>query len=191
MNCPKHIRWLLALSVATTLSVDASACGEHASGPGAASAAHHSSAKRDRDNDRDHNDDDAHDLLYGHAASGSDLHQLTGLVRRYYAASASGNGRIACSLMASFIAESVVETAGRGPGLHGHNCPTVMSKLFAQHHKVLAAENATFKMLAVRVRGSSALTIMSFSALPEVRQLQERRIHGTWRLLRLLDGIIE
>jgi hypothetical protein len=43
----------------------------------------------------------------------------------------------------------------------------------------------------VRVEGDKALAVMSFSTLPEVRQISARRDGATWKILQLLDGIIE
>jgi len=69
----------------------------------------------------------------------------------------------------------------------------VMSKLFKQKHRELAIKSATLKFYAVRINGDKALALFSFSELaPEVRQLVERRdSNGTWRVLMLLDDIIE
>ena len=66
-----------------------------------------------------------------------------------------------------------------------------MSKLFKLHHKPLAAKNASLRVLAVRVEGQKALVVLGFPNIPEVRQITARRVAGTWRLLDLLDGILE
>lgn len=184
----------LALLVAALLGAGAIGCGS--SGDSGTSASHaarstHGAPKRDRDNDGDNNDDDAHILYYGHAALGAERHELIALVTHYYAASAHGDGARACRLLVPFVAESIVEDYGHTPGLQGRTCATVMSKFFAQRRHELVARNATLKFLVVRIRGEVALTVLSFSVLPEVRQLVERRAGGHWGVLSLFDGIIE
>jgi hypothetical protein len=184
---------LLGLLAIVLLSVSPAACGGSS---GDSSSGSHASAtkapvKLDRDNDGDKNDDDAHVLYYGEAAMGSERQAITTLLKQYYAAAAAADGAKACTLLMPFIAESVAENYGHSAALRGKTCAVVMSKLFKQHHQVLSGENATLKFLTVRVEGGRGLTVMSFSTLPEVRQISERRDGSTWKVLQLLDGIIE
>ena len=168
--------------------------GPVACGGSSSSGSHPASASapaRDRDNDADHNDDDAHVLYYGLPASAADKQALTTLIGHYYAAAAAANGAKACALLMPFIAESVAENYGHSPALRGKTCPVVMSKLFKQHQKVLVGENSTLKFVTVRVEGGKALAVLSFSTLPEVRQISARRDGSSWKILQLLDGIIE
>jgi hypothetical protein len=179
---------LLALLLVALLGLGATACG----GTGeAANSGAQPVVKRDRDNDLDHGDDDGKFLNYGHAAYAAEARALTALVKRYYAAAAASDGTEACSMLYPFIAESVVEDYGHTPALRGDACATVMSKLFAQQHKLLAGKSATLKMYAIRVDGARALTVLSFAVLPEVRIITERREGNTWKVLNLLDSIIE
>lgn len=150
-----------------------------------------STYKNDRDNDGDHNDDDAGVLDYGHAADATDHRISVALVTHYFAAAAADDGARACSLLIPFVAESVVENEGHTPGLHGKTCAVVMSKLFKQRHAVLAMKSATLKVIGVRVEGNKALAILDFPTIPEVRQITERRDGSTWKLEDLLDGILE
>lgn len=143
----------------------------------------------DRDNDGDSNDDDGHDLNFGHAANAADLRESTRLVRRYYAAAATEDGATACALLAPFIAESVVETDGEA--LHSKTCSGTMSALFKDHHSLLVVKQRTLRIPEVRVEGDTALAILEFPTIPEVRQLHLRRIGGTWYVLELLDDILE
>ncbi|MGC2374853.1 MAG: hypothetical protein WA484_13355 [Solirubrobacteraceae bacterium] len=145
----------------------------------------------DRDNDGDHNDDDAGILLYGHAAGPADRRISVALVKRYYAAATGEDGAAACPLLVPFIAESVVETDGHSPGLRGKTCAAVMSKLFKLHHRLLAEKNATLKVIGVRVEGNKALVILEFPFIPEAREITERRVGSTWKLLELLDIMLE
>lgn len=147
--------------------------------------------RNDRDNDGDRNDDDRRNLSYGRAANPTERHELTRLVRRYLAAASAENGAAACSLLAPFVAESVVETYGHTRDLLGKSCARVMSKLFAHNHTELAAKVSSFRVATVRVAGDKALTILEFPAIREVRQMIERHIGRRWRVLGLLDDIIE
>jgi hypothetical protein len=182
---------LLGLLVVALISLGGFAsCGGN-SGKAVSNTASQHSVKRDRDNDADNNDDDAHILEYGQAASPADRQVLTALITRYYAAAAALEGAKACSLLMPFIAESVTEDYGHTPALRGKSCAVVMSKLFRQHHQLLAGESATLKFLTVRVQGNKSLVVLSFSTLPEVRQISARRHGSGWKLLDLLDGILE
>jgi hypothetical protein len=152
---------------------------------------HGSPSTRDRDNDNDNNDDDARDLNYGHAATPAEERSVAGLVRRYYAAAAAGDGAQACRLLVPLTAESVVEDDGRSPSLRGRTCTVVMSKLFKLQHRTLAGKSAALEMFAVRIKGNRGLALLEFPEIHEVRQLGLRRVAGTWRIVDLLDGIIE
>lgn len=194
---------LLGALAATALGLGVASCGG-SSDVAASRNPSHAAASRstvvtsnfsthdnDRDNDGDHNDDDEKVLYYGHAADPADQSASIALVRRYFAAAAAENGATACSLLVPFIAESVVEDEGQSPGLHGGTCAAVMAKLFRRDHRLLALKNDTLKVIDVRVAGGKALAVLDFPTIPEVRQLVERRVAGRWRLLELLDGILE
>jgi hypothetical protein len=147
--------------------------------------------KNDRDNDGDHNDDDAHLLYFGRAADTAERNASMALVTHYFAAAAAEDGPRACSLLVPFIAESVVENYGHTPALRGTTCAAVMSKLFKQHHALLATKSSALKVAAVRVEGDKALVILEFPTISEVRQLTERRQGSAWKVQTLLDGILE
>jgi hypothetical protein len=178
---------ILVLLASVLVCLSAAGCG--GSGSGASHDATAQSAKHDRDDDGDKNDDDAVVLDYGHAAAGTERQAIVKLVTEYYAAAAAENGAVACRLLVPFVAESVVEESG--PQLNEGTCPTTMSKLFQIHHQLLSSEDSTLKFYAVRAQGAKAITVLSFAVLPEVRQITERRVGGNWRMLYLLDGILE
>lgn len=194
---------LLCLLTVAALGLGVAACGgastsatsrgptKAATGDASAAATSSPPTHNDRDNDGDHNDDDEGVLNYGHAADAADREASESLVRRYFAAAAAADGARACSLLAPFVAESVVEDEGRSPALRGGTCAAVMTKLFRHQRRLLAEKNATLRVIGVRVEGDKALAILEFPAIPEVRQLVERRVGGTWRVLDLLDGILE
>jgi hypothetical protein len=145
----------------------------------------------DRDNDGDHNDDDGHVLDFGHLASPSDRQASVALVKSYFAAAAAEDGAKACSLLVPAIAESVVEDYGHTEGLTGTTCAMVLSKLFKQHHRLLAVKSSNLEIMRVGIEGTRALVAMNFSKIPEARQITERRVGSTWRIVDLLDGIFE
>jgi hypothetical protein len=185
-------RFLTALATAG-LCLGVSACG----GAGTRSPAGASASRSaivmgsDRDNDNDHNDDDSHVLNYGHAASAADERESVALVKRYFALAAMGDGAQACGLLVPLLAETVAEQDGSSPRLPGRTCGAVVSRLFVRDHRVLAEKNAHLKVLKVRVDGEKALILLDFTEIPEVRQILERRVDGTWKLHELFDGIIE
>jgi hypothetical protein len=184
------MKTLLALLSVLLLGLAAGACGGSTAGrtsTNAASSAH----THDRDDDNDHNDDDNHVLYYGREASPTDRQAIVTLLTRYYAAAGASDGAKACPLLMSFIAEALPENLGHSPTLRGKSCAVVISKLFKQHHKLLGGESATLKVMTVRVEGDKALTVLSFANLPEVRQMTERREGSGWKIVTLLDGIVE
>ena len=185
------MRPLLALLVLLALCPSIAACGHTDGRPANASVSTPSSHKRDRDNDGDHNDDDAQVLYYGHAADVADRTSSIALVRNYFAAAAAKDGKRACGLLVPLLAESVVEEDGRSPALRGRTCAAVVSKLFAMHHHMLLEKNAALQVLEVRIKGNRGLVVLNFPEIPEARQFAERRIDGSWKLASLLDGIIE
>lgn len=185
----------LALLATALVGLGVAGCGRSSVGSAshAPTGAHatQSAATQDRDDDSDHNDDDGSVLEYGHAATPAEQRALVALVTQYYAAAGAAEGAKACALMVPFIAESVAENYGHTPGLQGKTCAIVMSKLFHQRHQLLSSESATLKGVTARVEGGTALTVLDFTVLPEVRQITERRVGGRWRMLYLLDHIVE
>jgi hypothetical protein len=187
------MRTLLGAFAVGLLMLCLVACGEANKSSGSTTTA--STSKNDRDDDGDHNDDDGSVLNFGQAADAAEMRTLVTLVTDYFAAASTEDGAKACSLLMPFVAESVVENLSHDRGMSGKTCAAVMSKLFAQHHSELAAKSATLKFYAVRVEPNKALAVLSFSSPalpPEVRVLIERRdSSGNWRILMLLDEILE
>lgn len=190
-----------AVALLCTLSLAPSACGVTSSArdPAAGRVSEPSAPARagqlaygtDRDNDNDHNDDDQRVLQFGRTATAAERSSITAPLGRYYAAAAAANGRGACSLLIPFVAESIPEQYGTIASLRGHDCGTVMRKLFRKHHAQLAAKQPVLKVVRIGVEGDHALVVIDFPEIPEVRQMTMRRSHGRWYVLTLLDGIIE
>jgi hypothetical protein len=190
------MRSLLASLAIAIFSIGAVACGRagHASkSAGSASRASSNSAApetNDAEEDRSHADaDDDGVLLFGQAAGAADTRAVTALVKRYYAAAAASDGATGCSLLYSTIAGTVVENYGQPPGppaLRGGSCAVVMSKLFKQHRRQLAAEVATMQVTGVRVKGDQGLALLNFGSPPE-RHMLVRRERGAWKIGVFLD----
>jgi hypothetical protein len=142
----------------------------------------------DRDDDGDHNNDDAHVLLFGEAAGGTDRKESIALVKNYFAAAAAGDGAAGCRLLVPFVAAALPEIAGHQPGA---GCALTLSRQFARRHRLLVEKRATMRFLAVRVHGNRGLVVLAFPTVREVRQMVEWRVAGHWRLLHIFDGIIE
>jgi len=192
-----YIRTLFGIGASVLLCLCGYACGS-SSGVTVKSASHQltsggssSTYKNDRDNDGDHNDDDFHVLDFGHVPGPAEREAITALVTNYYAAAAAGEGAKGCSLLVPFIAESVAESIGHSPKLRGKTCPVVMSKLFKYNHSELANKSASLKVMRVGVEGDKSLVALEFPTIPEVRQITVRRTGGTWRVLSVLDVILE
>jgi hypothetical protein len=151
----------------------------------------YSTRNNDRDNDGDHNDDDEGVLKYGHPASPADERSSIALVKRYFAAADAENGARGCSMLVPFIAESLPEEEAHTPVFKGSTCAAVLTKLFRYKHRLIAKKQRSLRVIGVRVEGNSALAVVYFSAIPEVREMHERRIGGTWRFLEALDGNLE
>jgi hypothetical protein len=149
----------------------------------------YSTHHNDRDNDGDHNDDDAGIVEFGQAAGPADRQASIALVRRYFAAAATGNGAADCPLLVPIIAESVGEASSASE--RRRPCAVALSQLFRRHHSELALKRATLRVIGVRVSGSRGLLVLYFPTIPEIRQMTERRVGGKWRLISEIDAFIE
>lgn len=144
----------------------------------------------DGDNDAG-GDDDLEILDFGHAASIAQTRIITSLVKRYYAAAAADEGRVICRLLYSLYSEVIVENNGRPPGppsLRGKTCTVVLSKIYAQQHKQMAADVATLHVIGVRVEGKKALALLHFAGKEEPRHIEIHKEFGTWKIDALLDA---
>lgn len=185
------MRPLLTILLACCLVATVSACAASNEGSGDGSAAAGQHRKKDRDNDQDNNNDDQHVLAFGRPANPSDDQQIRALVAGYFTAAAAANGKTACGMLTPFIAESIVERYGHAGHLKGSTCAAVMTKLFREHHALLAGKHATLQIGRIGVEGDRSLVELEFSSIDEARQVTARRVEGKWTMLTLLDGIIE
>lgn len=146
----------------------------------------------DHDNSEDHvpNDngsyqdsDDSSILAYGHAANGADKRTITAVVKRYYAAAATGDGAKACAMLAPKFAESVAEDYGRGstgPSYlqGGTTCPAVMMLLFQHSHAEVADP---FDVTGVRLGDNHAYALLG-SRVTVASYITLERRRGAWRI---------
>lgn len=191
MGHAKTARALASFTVAL-LCLGVSACGGATTTPlgGAPTRARSVPDTDDTPNDRHYDRDDEPIRYFGHAAGVADQRAVTALVRRYYVVAAAGDGATACLLLASPIAGSVVEAYGGSvgpPALRGKTCAAVISKLFKERRRQLAADNATLKVTGVRVKGDRAYALLSATTMP-VGDILLRREQGAWRIWGLLGG---
>jgi len=202
MMCTRQTGRLMAMLAATAVAL----CGGCAhSGTDSAPATHPgvravaprafpglASRSRDRDDDLDHNSDDGGVLGFGHAADAADRRGVTALVIRYFAAAANADGASGCRMLTPPVAETVAERDGGSPQLSGGTCAVVLSKLFAWYHSALVEKQRTLTVTGVRVQGARVLAILEFPTMPEkIRQIDGRRVSGSWKLFELLDSIVE
>lgn len=188
------MRALFAILALATLGLAIAACGGASKGTASGAAAIGTAGsihKNDRDNDSDNNDDDAETFGFGHAADANDQRASAALITRYFAAAAEANGTEACSLLVPQLADSVVEDNSDVPGPRGTTCAAVVTRIFKLRHRMLVEKSASLRVVAVRVEGDKGLDILEFPEIHEDRQIAERRVGGRWRVLGLLDGIIE
>ncbi len=153
----------------------------------------HKQVDADRDDDVGAGGEDSNHaslLSFGHAARRSERYAITMLLRHYYVAAATEDGRRACSLIYSRIAEAVPEDYGASPPgppyMQGDTCAAVLTSLFKHIHAQTVAESAAFSVGPVRLEGLHGFAVLYFRKLPE-RQITVRREGRSWKVLTLFD----
>jgi hypothetical protein len=171
----------------------ASKAGDEASLNAAAARSNPPGEEADNDSDRKAGEgyydfDDADFRDYGEAADESVTRQVSMIVRRYYAAAATGNGAAACALLDPGFAKAVVAEYSHATAvLRGKTCAVAASKLFAQLHPQLSIDDSTLKVGPVRVHGGGGYVLLGFEGELPVRYLVIRRAGGQWKIDRLID----
>jgi predicted small lipoprotein YifL len=152
---------------------------------------------RDSDHDIDSLGKSSYDVdndavpTFGEAASPTDRAAVAALIKIYYQAAATNNGKAACSLLHNVVAEVAVEEHERGKGpisLRGNTCPQVLSKIFESRHGELVEDAAAPHVLWVRVKGKRGVTVVRFGATRERRIYVYRSPQGGWKMDSLLDS---
>lgn len=201
--------WLLAV-LAVLVSVGLSACGSGgvtAGNTNSKATSNSSTSKNafapapvnravdaDHDNDVGAPYDDANNSMaldFGHPASPTDRRVITHLVKRYYAAALASNGRKACSMLYSTLAEAAPEDDSREPGSppymqNDYSCAEVLDDLFKHFHPQLAVELPVLKVTRVRVQDYNAFAFLSFGPLAE-RRISLSREGPVWKLSQIYD----
>ncbi|MGA9285480.1 MAG: hypothetical protein WBV85_08555 [Solirubrobacteraceae bacterium] len=130
--------------------------------------------------------DDKATFAFGHSPSTSDRRAIVGVVRRYYAAAAAGDGAEACTLLVPSFAGSVVEDYGGASGPSylqgGKTCQAVLAMLFRHFHGELAE---AITMVEVRVEAGAAQVVISSRTMPASRVLLARQ-GNSWKVSELL-----
>ena len=130
--------------------------------------------------------DDNHIATYGNAATEPDKREITGLIKRYYAAAGADDGAAACPLIYSPIARSVPEDYGRPPGpliTRGNTCTVVMSKSFKHIPNQSLAVLATTKVTGIRLNpdGNEGFVQLSSKTMPTGEIFVQREGHS-WKV---------
>ncbi|HEY2632239.1 MAG TPA: hypothetical protein VGI26_07670 [Solirubrobacteraceae bacterium] len=137
----------------------------------------------DGDEDPGSNDDEPV-IDFGQPASAADMKAISTLVKRFYAATSTADGRAICSLIYNVLAEEIPENYENSPGLKGRTCAEVIGKVFAPRRRQTIRELRKLKVTRVRVEGAKGLIIVSLGKRPEPYFLVHRQ--GTeWKMQRL------
>ena len=131
-------------------------------------------------------EDDSTILNFGHAVSPRVESELKALTKRYYALALAGNGAKACSMLYSATATEVVVEQDDW-GVSGKTCPVVMSKIFQQRHRQIAAELRSFNVVRVRTDGLSGYLVVRTPVSPVAREFSARRVGHAWKVGQPLD----
>ncbi len=144
----------------------------------------------DSDSDKYGSEPDNENEVFGRPASARDTHMVTALIRRYYAAAATGDSTAGCRLIYTPFAESVAEDLGAptGPsGLRGNTCAAVLSKLFEQSHENWHTDDATLRVASVRVDQNRGVARLGFRGARPDRYVMAHRERGGWKIDVLQD----
>ncbi len=157
---------------------------------GAASARHDNDADADNDSKAAQNkgyrdSDDRQSVTWGRAADANVEHAVTALVKRYYELAAADEGAAACELIYVIFAEAIPEDYGQPPGppaLRGKTCAVVLTKLFKQEHRTIAADSASLKVTSVRVQLARGRALVGFATAPAA-DIELHREGHTWKIV--------
>jgi hypothetical protein len=146
----------------------------------------------DNDGDEDspksgyYDDDDGEVLRYGRPAPVGQTRKIETLVGRYFEAAAAADGAAGCRLLYAPVAESIVETDGRTPGLRGVTCAAVLSKWFQQNRSRLIPGFQRLEVRNVRIENERGYVLLGSGARTESYLLVHRR-SGDWKVLWLVQ----
>lgn len=126
--------------------------------------------------------------IYPGRAGRTEARAITTVVKRYYAASAAGEGAGACALLSAGLAKGLAADHAQPTQSARTTCAAAISPLLAQQHRHLIAEDPTTMMVtSVHLNGKLALVVLGFKRAPEGQILLEREGH-TWKIDALFDN---
>jgi hypothetical protein len=131
---------------------------------------------------------------FGPPAGPADRRAMLGLIGRYYAAAAAGDGARACSMLYALTIESILEEHHHDAGpvaRQRDTCRRVMSGLFRQRRRELQEDIARpYNVLSLQVQGNRGYALVRFPAKHELREVQLRlhRDQGGWKMAVALDN---
>jgi hypothetical protein len=124
---------------------------------------------------------------YGAKAPSSDTAAIAGIVKRYYAAVAAGDGSRACALMSTEISRTIVATFANSPALRGKGCSSIVQALYKIPAGRARAAFAKVQVTSVRVKGDRAFALLRSPSSPsgEMPMLREG---GAWKVNALMGS---
>jgi hypothetical protein len=131
--------------------------------------------------------DDGPIRTYGHAANATQEQRLKGIVERYFAAAASGDGATGCLLIDAKFVKVIPEDYGQAPGptyARGKTCPVVLSAIFKHAHAELSGP---VLVTAVRIQGNQASVLVGSTTM-SARYVSLQHAHGVWGIVGLLGN---
>jgi hypothetical protein len=154
--------------------------------PGSAAASIH----RDSDDgDEDPNQpDDALFVNYGHPASIKEARAITKLVKSYYAAAVSLDGKTMCAQLYDLLVEKVVEEY-ENTKVAGPSCAAVLVNLFRARQHRLAAALPKLEVTRLRVEGSKSYAFVYLGKLPEPYLMLHRQ-GSTWKIESVFEIVL-
>jgi hypothetical protein len=130
--------------------------------------------------------DDRSVFAWGRPVPGATRAAIAGVLKRYYAAAARGDGLAACQLFTPLLAHGAAsEYTLPGQSHHFPTCAALMSAMFAQSRQELSAP---ISVIAVRGQGRQARAIVASRTLRASSVLLQRQ-GSNWRLL-ALSGVV-
>jgi hypothetical protein len=156
-------------------------------GPGKAAPPHYDEPGTPKVKDANDGDDDAGSnddepvIDFGQAASATDQKVITTLVKRFYAATSIADGAATCSLIYNVVAEAIPENYEQSPGLKGHTCSEVMTKVFTKRRPQTIRERRRLKVTRVRVEGVKGVVMVYVGKRPEPYFLVHRQ-GAEWKM---------
>lgn len=110
-----------------------------------------------------------------------DARAIEALVKRYFAAAVSTNGRQACALMLPTLAKGLPLDPGVLPYARAKTCAATMDKFLHANHRQLATEAKALEGVHPRVSGDRGWVLLSFRRIA-TRGFPLRRHDGAWKM---------